>query len=64
MATVHQDGTRLIIAVTDEEAKNLQPGDTVRIIKIDNQSSPQSFDEITEKVLRDFAADIDYLKDK
>ena len=64
MAIVQCEGKRLIIEVSDEEAKNLHPGDTVQIVKIDVQNASLQIEQITDQVLRDFAADIDCLKDK
>jgi len=62
MAVVRKEGDRLIVEITAEEAKDIQPGDTVRIIKVDTLLVSQHVKDATEEALQLFAQDLEYLK--
>jgi protein involved in polysaccharide export with SLBB domain len=62
MAVVRKEGDKLIIEIPVEEATDIQPGDTVKIIKIDSPTVSQQVKDATEEALRVFAEDLEYLR--
>lgn len=62
MAVVRKEGDRLIVEIPLEEAMDIQPGDTVKIIKVDSLFVSQQVKDATEEALRLFAQDLEYLK--
>jgi hypothetical protein len=64
MAIVQQEGERLVIVISPEEAMNIQAGDIVKIIKVDSPMVSQAVKDATAEALRKFAEDLEYLKDR
>jgi hypothetical protein len=62
MAVVRKEGDKLIVEIPFDEITDIQPGDTVKVIKIDSPSVSQQIRDATEEAIRLFAEDLEYLK--